>query len=429
LVSNKYHRDFNYYGALKRPGRIDRTLFQDISDCGDGYGGIQWMMLKAFGTLLLPRFVIEGCEYNGVDTLPNGYIMWGGVPIEVVEQAIVVANGEFLYVNQNGVALTTAVLATAQTGVIIYERNATGTGYDIRFRVADSIIVALGITVQDLTVNQNVDIDGDLDVDGTTNLDNVDIDGNVDIAGATTIHSPLNMTTQVINNVGNPVAVGDAVNLATLRGFMPVGSIIMYNGVGWTDNVTMVGWYECTLANAAHGVPNLIDKFIRASAASGAGGGADTITLIANQIPTHVSDGQSVTHNHIVTVANSTTNHTHSGTTAVGVGNHTHIISSSGAHTHTWPQSAGVGTTKPFGRGLYEGAFTTLSDGAHTHTTNNQSGTHTHTVTTGNQSVQHDHTNTVGNTSVDHTHTYTNVAQPVNNMPVYYRLRFVMRTV
>ena len=39
----------------------------------------------------------------------------------------------------------------------------------------------------DLTVTDNVDFNGDLDVDGTTNLDVVDIDGAVDMASNLTI--------------------------------------------------------------------------------------------------------------------------------------------------------------------------------------------------------------------------------------------------
>ena len=38
-----------------------------------------------------------------------------------------------------------------------------------------------------LTVTDNVDFDGDLDVDGTTNLDVVDIDGAVDMASTLTL--------------------------------------------------------------------------------------------------------------------------------------------------------------------------------------------------------------------------------------------------
>jgi parallel beta-helix repeat protein len=201
LASNKYKRDFYDYGALKRPGRIDRDLFQDIPDCGDGYGGIQWMMLKAFGTSLFPRFVIEGCEYNGVDTLSAGYVMIDGEPVRVSETAIVVGNDRWLYINQNGVAHTTGNENTAKTGVIIYERDGAGTGYDVRFRNYDNVLRALAAIFQDLTVNQNVDIDGNLDVDGTANLDDVDIDGTLDVAGVSDFHSNVDMNNSNIENV------------------------------------------------------------------------------------------------------------------------------------------------------------------------------------------------------------------------------------
>lgn len=418
MPSNKFKRDFYQYGALKRPGRIDRDLFQHMEDCGDGYGGIQWMMYKAFGLLLFPKFVIEGCAYNGVDTLAHGYIMYNGDPIQVSQQAVVVGNGEWLYIDHQGNAHTTGVEATARIHVVIYERDGAGTGYDVRFRLDDNILRVLRITVQDLIVNQNtvitgnaniagdVSIGSDLEVDGVSQLDDTEVDGTLDVSGITDMHDVLDMNANRIEKVADPTANQDAVTRTYLRNFMPVGTILMYNGVGWTDNVSMVGWYQCNAANVAHGVPDLEDKFIRASAVSGAGAGADTVTLVANQIPTHTSGGQSATHNHVVTINNNTANHHHSGTT------------NSTTHTHTLDKMT-AGTTKwGVAIGNDVGNFTFPAGGAHTHT-----------MTTGNQSANHNHTNTVGNASVDHTHTYNNAAQPINNMPVYYKLIFVMRTV
>ena len=33
---------------------------------------------------------------------------------------------------------------------------------------------------------------------------------------------------------------------------LPVGTILMYDGSGWQDNVTLKGWYACVSANAGH---------------------------------------------------------------------------------------------------------------------------------------------------------------------------------
>ena len=216
MPSNKYERDFYDYGALKRPGRIDRDLFQHIETLGDGYGGIQWMFYHSLGDLLLPRFVIDGCTYNGVDTLSHGYIMYDGDVIQVSEQAVVVGNGEWLYINQNGVAHTTGVEATAQAYVVIYERDALGVGFDVRFRTYNNVLRVLSILVQDITVNQNanitgdVDVDGDLDVDGISNLDDVDIDGDVDVSGRADFHSEIDMNGNQVGSLPAPAGNNDA---------------------------------------------------------------------------------------------------------------------------------------------------------------------------------------------------------------------------
>ena len=437
MVSNKYHRDFNSYGALKRPGRMDRILFQDIADCGDGFGGVQWMMLKAFGTLLFPRFVIEGCEYNGVDTMSNGYIMRSGVPIEVDEQAIVVANGEFLYINENGVALTTAVQATAQAEAMVYERDALAVGYDIRFRLIDNVLKVFGLDAQylrihhDVIIDEDVEIGGDLDMTDGEITDIKQIDGGGD---PIIVDDEFNMNAHQISGLANPTALQDAVTLAYLRNmFMPVGAIIMYNGVGWVDNVTMVGWYECTLANVAQGVPDLIDKFIRASAASGAGGGADSVMLAANQIPTHTTGGRSATHTHSGTTGNNSVAHNHTNRVGNQSASHNPVVSG-GAHMHeieVWDSIfRDAAHAYPSKADVYKGKVDTETDGAHVHTVGNQSASHNHTVTVNNSTTNHTHAITTGNDSVDHTHTYTNAGQiVVPTMPVYYKLRFVMRTV
>lgn len=61
----------------------------------------------------------------------------------------------------------------------------------------------------------------------------------------------------------------------------PIGFIAMFSGA-WTDNSTILGWYACTLANAAHGVPNLENKFIRGSATSGGSGGSDDAVVVSH---------------------------------------------------------------------------------------------------------------------------------------------------
>ena len=55
---------------------------------------------------------------------------------------------------------------------------------------------ALDVADGNLVVADNIDVEGDLDVNGTTNLDDVDIDGDVDINGTIS-------TSQILNHTGN----------------------------------------------------------------------------------------------------------------------------------------------------------------------------------------------------------------------------------
>lgn len=61
---------------------------------------------------------------------------------------------------------------------------------------------------------------------------------------------------------------------------LPTGTILMYNGASWVDNVTLSGWYACTTANSAYGVPALTNKFIMGALASGATGGNNSVTEV-----------------------------------------------------------------------------------------------------------------------------------------------------
>ncbi|MDR2431594.1 MAG: hypothetical protein LBD99_05020 [Candidatus Margulisbacteria bacterium] len=85
----------------------------------------------------------------------------------------------------------------------------------------------------------------------------------------------------------------DMLNLTML----PKGTILMYDGGGWQDNKTLVGWYQCN-GQIANGVrlPDLRNKFIRGGVSFGATGGKDkhSITLDINYMPAHthgVTDG------------------------------------------------------------------------------------------------------------------------------------------
>jgi hypothetical protein len=75
--------------------------------------------------------------------------------------------------------------------------------------------------------------------------------------------------------------------IGNLQEKLPIGTILMYDGASWQDNVTLKGWYSCNRTNYNHGLtPNLEDKFIK-----GKGNKADTgdgqMTLGAQHLPAH----------------------------------------------------------------------------------------------------------------------------------------------
>ena len=99
---------------------------------------------------------------------------------------------------------------------------------------------------------------------------------------------------------------------------LPIGTIIMYDGANWMDNVTLTGWYACTGSNAAHGCPDLQARFIKGGTV-GETGGSNERALSVAQLPAH---------NHAVTVNSHThsfsgANHSHGFSTP----NHSHAIS------------------------------------------------------------------------------------------------------
>ena len=75
---------------------------------------------------------------------------------------------------------------------------------------------------------------------------------------------------------------GDGSNITNITGGVPTGTIVMYNG----DSAPS-GWALC---NGSNGTPDLRDKFIVSTGSSynrGDTGGAASVTLTVNQIPSH----------------------------------------------------------------------------------------------------------------------------------------------
>jgi len=271
--TNKYERNFEQQGQLKRPGRIDLRIFQYLANCGDGYPGLQYAIHKLLGESLFPRFVIEGCVYDGSSTLSAGYIMYAGKVVKVSQQTwLTVNNSEFLYINSAGNAQITAVEATAKANVMIYARDSGGVGKTVIFSYQDNELY-----IYDAVIRHNLDIDGTLDV-----------------AGVADFHENVDMNANQVKAVADPTAAQDAVTRTYLRNFMPVGTILMYKGVGWVNNVSMVGWYKC---DGDNGTPDLVNKFIRSEASSGNEGGSDDAVVVQHNHGGSVADGGVHTHN------------------------------------------------------------------------------------------------------------------------------------
>ncbi|GBR73308.1 hypothetical protein NO1_0710 [Candidatus Termititenax aidoneus] len=108
---------------------------------------------------------------------------------------------------------------------------------------------------------------------------------------------------------GEPMLANDILDLT----FFPVGSILMMDG-SWTDG--RGDWYICDGRDTPYGkTPNLIDQFIRGAASSGMTGGsnvAQSITLTAENLPSHKHSIADKTHTHIQDPHNHTQNsHNH----------------------------------------------------------------------------------------------------------------------
>jgi len=59
---------------------------------------------------------------------------------------------------------------------------------------------------------------------------------------------------------------------------MPIGTILMFSGT-FVNNITIIGWYIC---DGNNGTVNLINKFVRGGATSGATGGDDDAVVVAH---------------------------------------------------------------------------------------------------------------------------------------------------
>jgi len=228
---------------------------------------------------------------------------------------------------------------------------------------------------------------------------------------------------EILNEIAT-IANGNTTNIATNESDItaleasittwPIGSIIMFDGVGWVDNSTIPGWWACTAANNATGkTPNLENRFIRGTntIAPGSGfnerlDGSDSKTLSTADLPSH-SHSFSGTSSATTTSEVKGHGHSISGTTPSGL----HTLED-GEHNHTWNYNS----KRRLGEETFErdskiraneiAQKTTSSNGIHSHElpslnvtgTAASAGAHDHTVSV---TISGTTGNTGGGSSID----------------------------
>jgi microcystin-dependent protein len=156
-------------------------------------------------------------------------------------------------------------------------------------------------------------------------------------------------------------------------------------------------------------------------------GGAKTVTLTTANMAAHTHSG---------TTAAETQQHTHSGSTGTESADHGHSGSTGGIsanHTHGPSQdgftmwnggvvfgAAGGNFGLPSGLSLSYGTSTVSNDHGHSFSTGGRNAAHTHSFTTGGRSATHNHTYTTDNG--------TGTATPVNNLPPYIVVNYIIKT-
>jgi hypothetical protein len=81
-------------------------------------------------------------------------------------------------------------------------------------------------------------------------------------------------------------AVAATVGGLSFQAALPVGTILMYDGTTWQDNITLPGWYACNRTNYNNGLtPNLEDVFVKGKGSLANTGGSNALT--AAMLPKH----------------------------------------------------------------------------------------------------------------------------------------------
>jgi hypothetical protein len=192
-------------------------------------------------------------------------------------------------------------------------------------------------------------------------------------------------------------------NLNYLKQYeLPVGTILMYDGTDWQDDITLPGWYACIAVNASRGCPDLVDLFVMGKdvTATGAYGGTNLLALSVDNLPTH---NHSISGS-VLSSGGHTTEAIGTGTASISGGIHQHS-------TYVSTLTRGPGNCVPvYTPGSTDELLSESGQGEHTHPLPE----HTHDIS------NHVHTH-------DFTIEDAGLQQTFDNRPSYYSMIYIRR--
>jgi microcystin-dependent protein len=248
--------------------------------------------------------------------------------------------------------------------------------------------------------------------------------------------------TQILTNKTISLEAADNTitgRLASTNGGIPAGVISQYAGAtapaGYllcqgqsVSTAEFAGLFDAIGysyggSGANFNVPNLenrvpVGKGTGTFASLNATGGAESVTLSADQIPSHSHTAST----------NSTGGHTHSGTTGTVSTGHTHAITVNAVGTHAHTVTA-IDARFSVGRG--SGELSTQSPGTAQLLGTSSSGGHGHTASSGDISANHTHGFSTSNDG-NHSHTVTvnstGGGQAHTNLQPYIVVNYIIKT-
>ena len=260
----------------------------------------------------------------------------------------------------------------------------------------------------------------------------IDEDRNVGVQGTAIIAADRNAVQEELihaiesgglsPNAGDETQLRQAIEaIAAQQALMmpPVGTIWMYDGAGWVDNVTLPGWYACIPENEdgganglAFGIRSMVDRFVVGGTPTSAGtvGGANSYQLTVDQLPAHT---HAIDHDHgVVTSSNQSTNHTHG---------------YSRRYIDRARNAGGAGTTAQVSMSASDGGWSGywLSGGASSGQWGSSLRTQIDHPTTGANSASHNHSVAIPPHSGQSGH--TGGGATVDNRPAHYTMIYIRK--